>query len=81
MYELIAEFIGEFLPLAAYGVASLVLTSLGFLTERAGLQHLAVGDNTLGIWMAGMGVVLLYAGVILLGYRGFLKQAANARST
>jgi hypothetical protein len=80
MYELLAEFAAEVLPLLGYGAASLLVTSLGFLAERAGLQHLAIGDSTLGIWLAGMGIVFLYAGVFLLGYRGFVSQLGTARS-
>lgn len=80
MYEVLAELATDFLPVVAYGVASALITALGFLTERAGLHHLALGDQTLGIWMAGMGVVFLYAGLYMLGYRSFLSEISVARS-
>jgi hypothetical protein len=44
-----------------------VLTTLGLLSEQAGLSSLA-GGEILGIWYLYMGCVALYAGVYVLGY-------------
>lgn len=71
MYEQLAEL----LAVLVYGVATLLMTGLGVLTERGGLAHLANGDSILGLWMIAMGMIFLYFGVVLLGYGEFLQRA------
>ena len=68
------ELLAEILPVVAYGIAALLMTGLGVLTEKGGLAHLANGDTTAGVWMLAMGVVFLYLGVVLLGYGEFRQR-------
>jgi hypothetical protein len=49
------------------------LTTLGLLSEQAGLSSLS-GGETLGLWYVYMGGVALYAGVYALGYRRLLPR-------
>ena len=57
-----------------------VLTTLGLLSEQAGLSSLS-GGETLGLWYLYMGAVALYAGLYVLGYERVLprvRQRLNA---
>ena len=49
-------------------------STLGVLAELWGIQSLLSGEIVLGLWLGGFGVLLLYAGVYLLGYERVLKQ-------
>lgn len=74
MTELSVDALLELLTTLAAGVGALVLTAVGMLAEQAGLQNLALGHVPLGIWEAGMGAVLLFVGVYLLGYEQFWRR-------
>lgn len=78
MYEPLLEVLVEGLPILAYAVGAVALTTIGFLTERTGLEHLLSGDLTLGIWMTVVGAVFLYAGIVLLGYREVLTRVGGS---
>ena len=66
------------IELLAYVFGASALTVLGLLAEYSGLQHLSGGETVLGLWFAGFGVILLYAGAYLLGYEKVLKRSAGA---
>lgn len=74
MRELSVDAVLELLTTLLAGVGALVLTAVGMLAEQAGLQNLALGHVPLGIWEAGMGAVLLFVGVYLLGYEQFWRR-------
>lgn len=74
MSELSVDALLELLTTLLAGLGALALTALGMLAEQAGLQNLALGHIPLGIWEAGMGAVLLFIGVYLLGYNQFWRR-------
>lgn len=60
--------------LLASVLGAVVFSGLGLFTEFQSVQSLSSGEIILGVWLAGIGLVLLYAGVYLLGYERVLKQ-------
>lgn len=58
MYETLSEILPELL----YAVLASTLTLLGLFVENLGIQTLSSGDTTMGVWMAAVGLVALYAG-------------------
>jgi len=54
--------------LAAYTAAAAAVTALGVLVELQSLVRFAAGEASVGAWLAIFGLILLYAGVYLLGY-------------
>ncbi|WP_121820869.1 hypothetical protein [Halostella salina] len=66
------------IELFVYALGAGALTLLGLATEYSGLQQLTGGDPVLGLWFTGFGVVLLYAGVYLLGYEQVVRRAIDA---
>lgn len=79
MLSVLVELLLEVGPLLGYALISGVLTLLGLLTEYDGVRHLAAGDQVVGAWLAGFGVLLLYAGGYLLGYETVLPAALDRR--
>lgn len=63
-----------------YAAGTVLLTGLGAVTERAGFHELGVGHQTLGYWFVFMGVVLLYAGIYVMGYEGLLSRVTGQTS-
>ena len=57
------------LELLASLLAAGVLTLDGLLTENAAVADLLAGPSFFGLWELGMGLLLLYAGVYMLGYK------------
>lgn len=74
MTEFSVDALLELLTTLLAGLGALALTALGMLAEQAGLQNLALGHIPLGIWEAGMGAVLLFIGIYLLGYNQFWRR-------
>lgn len=64
MNEAPFELAAEVLSVIVYALGTVLLTGLGVLTERAGVEAMA-GDATLGLWLLGMGAVAL-AGAVLV---------------
>jgi|GEM_PF-1964116 len=54
---------GELLGVVVYGVVAVVLTLLGAVAEVAASQDLLTGQLTIGLWEAGLGLLLFYAGI------------------
>lgn len=60
------ETLSEILPELFYAVLASGLTLLGLFVENLGIQNLTGGQTTMGMWMAGVGVLALYAGFKVL---------------
>ena len=72
------ELLAELLPLAVYTILGGVLTAGGLAAEYASLQHFGSGEAMVGIWLAAIGMVMLYAGLYGIGYQ---KVFASVRSS
>jgi hypothetical protein len=46
-----------------------ILTLLGLGAEWNGIQHLLNDDITVGVWLAFVGSIVLYLGVVELGFK------------
>jgi uncharacterized BrkB/YihY/UPF0761 family membrane protein len=79
MRELLYGSAGELLGAVFYAVVASALAVLGALTEQASLQNLAAGHQTLGLWEAAVGALLIYAGVSV-AYRIALPRLRGAGS-
>lgn len=54
--------------LLAYLLLSGVVTAVGLAAEINSYLYLTSGETTVALWLAGIGVLCLYAGVYMLGY-------------
>ncbi|MXV61488.1 hypothetical protein GS429_05300 [Natronorubrum sp. JWXQ-INN-674] len=68
------EVLAELLPMLAYTIIAGVLTAGGIAAEYASLQHFGSGEAMVGVWLAAIGCIMLYAGVYGIGYK---KVAVN----
>lgn len=57
------EGLTEIVPEVLYSALAGGLTVLGLVAENAGLQTMSGGETTVGLWMAFVGIVALYAGL------------------
>lgn len=73
-----SELIAESLALLLYVLVGAVLTAGGLAAEYASLQHFGSGEAVVALWLAGLGAVMLYAGVYGIGYG---KILASVRSS
>lgn len=73
-----SESLPELLELVLSALLATAFTAGGTLTEQAALSDLSAGVSTFGLWELYMGLVLLYAGVYLLGYRRVLPAVSRA---
>jgi divalent metal cation (Fe/Co/Zn/Cd) transporter len=53
-------------------IGSGILTILGIGAEWNGIQHLLHNDVTVGVWLAFVGSIVLYLGIIELGWNEVL---------
>lgn len=60
-------------------LGALGFSVLGLFTELQGVTSLLSGELVLGLWMSAFGLLLLYAGVYLLGYERVAKRINAAR--
>lgn len=60
--------------LFAYLLVAALMTGLGLFAEAQSLVRLSAGETTVALWFGGVGVLLLYAGVYLLGYEKVVKN-------
>lgn len=67
MYDLVAETLGEVLPMVFYGVLTVALTVGGTAAEQSGIEALGAGQVFLGAWLIGVGALMIYAGLIQVG--------------
>jgi hypothetical protein len=72
-----SELLVESVVLLFYIVAAAVLTAGGLAAEYASAQHFGSGEVVVALWLAGLGAIMLYAGVYGIGYQ---KLLASVRS-
>ncbi|WP_254864463.1 hypothetical protein [Halovivax gelatinilyticus] len=63
------ELLVELLTIAVYAVLALAFTVIGLLAETTAFDHYASGELVLAGWFVALGAVLLYAGVVAIGYQ------------
>ena len=68
------DLLAEAFSVLLYVVVAGVLTVGGLAAEYASLQYLGAGESTAALWLAGAGLVMLYAGVYGVGYRKLLSR-------
>jgi hypothetical protein len=65
MYEPLETLLAEGGPLLARTVGALLAGALGVVVEFNGAGNLAAGHQVVGLWMAGLGGVLLLVAYVL----------------
>lgn len=71
MRDIVSGMSSELLEVVSSAIGTGVFTLGGFLAEQEGLQNVLTGQTTLGAWEAGMGILLLFIGLYMLGYQEF----------
>jgi hypothetical protein len=61
------EILASVVELAAYAVAATGFTVAGVFAELTSVDYLAAGNMKFAVWLAVMGALALYAGVVALG--------------
>ena len=69
-----SELLTEAVSVLLYVLIAAVLTVGGLAAEYASLQYLGAGDSMAALWLAGAGLVMLYAGVYGVGYGKVLSR-------
>lgn len=69
MEDIVYGAAAELTEIAAYALVSGLLTGAGLFAEITGLASLLAGDPLLGLWLAYMGLIAIYAGLFEAGYR------------
>ena len=69
MVEPLSGPVGEVLIMLASAVGATLFTIGGFLVEQAGINNVASGFTTIGLWETGIGALMLFVGVYLFGYQ------------
>ncbi|MCL9812302.1 hypothetical protein [Natranaeroarchaeum aerophilus] len=64
--------------LVAYLLLAGVVTAVGIAAEINSYVYLTSGETTVALWLAGMGLLCLYAGVYMLGYGKLLPAIRDA---
>lgn len=64
--------------LITYGVAALAFTLAGLAVEFRGVVHFVAGELSVAAWMGVFGLLLLYAGVYMLGYEQVLTRVRTS---
>ncbi|MBV0900482.1 hypothetical protein [Haloarcula salina] len=72
-----SESLPEVLELVLSALLATAFTAGGALTEQAALSDLSAGVSAFGLWELYMGLVLLYAGVYMLGYQRVLPAVGR----
>jgi len=57
------------LELLGSALVAVLLTAAGIFLENAGIADVLAGPSVFSLWELGMGLLLLYTGVYMLGYR------------
>jgi len=71
------ELLVPIVELFVYAVAALGLTAAGVFAELTSLDYLAAGNMPFAVWLAVMGLVALYAGVVALGVGEVLPRVRD----
>ena len=64
--------------LLAYLLLAGVVTAVGIAAEINSYVYLTSGETAVALWLAGIGLLCLYAGVYMLGYGKLLPAIRNA---
>ena len=72
------EILAPVVELVAYAVAAVGFTVAGVFAELTSADYLAAGNMTFAIWLAVIGAVALYAGVVALGVEELLPRVRDA---
>ncbi|WP_229121510.1 hypothetical protein [Halapricum desulfuricans] len=64
------ESAGEILPELFYTALASGLAGIGLLAEATSWQTISGGETVVGMWMAAVGLVALYAGFKLVSEKG-----------
>lgn len=68
------ELLAPAVELFVYAAVAVGFTAVGVLAELTSLRYLAAGNLHFAIWLAGMGLIALYAGVVALGVNEVLPR-------
>ncbi|WP_256686404.1 hypothetical protein [Halococcus qingdaonensis] len=78
MIEPVLELVAEFGSAAMRAVGATLAAVAGVFLELNGIETLGAGEQTIGLWMAVFGGVLLIAGFVLAREAvGLYRQPAN----
>jgi hypothetical protein len=72
------ELLEPAIELLAYAVAAIGFTVAGVIAELTSVGYLNAGNLTFAAWLAVMGAVALYAGVVALGIEEVLPRLRSA---
>lgn len=61
------ELLASIVELLVYAIAAAGFTAVGVVAELTSLDYLAAGNVSFAVWLAAMGLIALYAGVVALG--------------
>lgn len=73
------ELLAELIVLLLYALVATVLTAAGVAVEYTSVQYLSSGEAAVGVWLAAIGAVMLYAGVYGIGYQKVLPELLARR--
>lgn len=71
------ELLVPVVELFAYAAVAVGFTIAGIFAEMMSIEYLAAGNLYFAIWLAGMGLVALYAGVAALGMDEVLPRVRD----
>ena len=72
------EVLAPLVELFAYAVAAVALTTAGLFAEMTSLEYLAAGNLIFAVWLAVMGAIALYAGVVAIGVEEVVPRLKTA---
>lgn len=75
---LVKEFLEPVVELLAYAVAAIGFTVAGVIAELTSVDYLNAGNLVFAIWLSVVGVVALYAGVVVIGIEELLPRLQSA---
>jgi hypothetical protein len=73
-----SELVVDSIALLFYAVTAAVLTAGGLAAEYASAQHFGSGEIVVALWLAGLGAIMLYAGVYGIGYKKLLAPVRSS---
>ena len=74
----IPSVLAESLTLLLYTLLAGALSIGGIVAEYTSYQYVASGELMVGLWLAAIGAVMLYAGLYAIGYQKVLRDRAAA---
>lgn len=80
MFDSFAGSLADIAVLVLAAIASAGFIAAGVFVELIASSHLLGGDLYLGLWEAAFGLILLYAGVWVLGYHEVWSRLVALRT-